>query len=316
MTNNIIFNASEIDQGIKNAKEQEYKKSNNITFSFVYEKNQKEKNQKYFASIKGDNEQYIGILTDNFKKELFGYSLFNNGDEYFGEILKEKKEGFGIYKFKKGENAQNIYIGNFSNDKIMGEGIYINILESEPSIKGKKKSINLIKYNCYIGIFENSKFKKGKIYTFNKDLQRLNIQSEEEEEKVFSIESQNNLILLSKGIMKKGTFCEGIIINFIKDKDKLDIENKFIFKTKDDSNYEFEPLNDEKKEKEIIEEFDNYKKNYEKYNQIVNELVHEILSTIENFKKIFPYSRCFEVEKNFKEFFKEKYYNFLLFKSK
>ena len=139
MTNNIIFNASEIDQGIKSSKEQEYQKNENINFSFIFEKNQKEKNQKYFANIKGDNEQYIGILTDNFKKELFGYSLFNNGDEYFGEILKEKKEGFGIYKFKKGENTQNIYIGNFLNDKIMGEGIYINILESEPSIKGKKK---------------------------------------------------------------------------------------------------------------------------------------------------------------------------------
>ena len=116
--------------------------------------------------------------------------------------------------------------------------------------------------------------------------------------------------------MKKGKFCEGIIINFIKDKDKLDKESKFSFKTKDDSNYEFESLNNEEKEKEIIDEFYNYKENYEKYNKIVNELVHEILSTIENFKKIFPYSRCFEVEKNFKEFFKEKYYNILLFKSK
>ena len=45
-------------------------------------------------------------------KNKFGYILFKEGDEYLGQILKEKKEGFGIYKFNSDNNNEVYRIHN------------------------------------------------------------------------------------------------------------------------------------------------------------------------------------------------------------
>ena len=152
--------------------------NDNITFSLVPEKIQKYHKETYFVDIKNTKEHYIGVLTSDFKKELFGYILFNQGDEYLGQILNEKKNGFGIYIFNGKENkCKDIYIGNFSDNNIKGEGIYIEILNIDDKTK------QLAEYNCDIGIFENGKFKKGKIYTVNNNTEKLEFKDDINAEK-------------------------------------------------------------------------------------------------------------------------------------
>ena len=161
-----------MDQNINNKGKKGIFKDKNkkIIYCFINEKIKKEENQKYFVNIMNNNnnnkEQYVGALTNNLKKDLFGYSLFNQGDEYLGEIHEEKKDGFGIYIYKIKDNnnqdKQDIYIGNFTNNTMNGKGIYINIIEEKDITKGE-----MDKYICYIGTFENGFFKKGKIYFYN-----------------------------------------------------------------------------------------------------------------------------------------------------
>ena len=81
---------------------------------------------KYFVDIKNAQCNYIGILSKNLNKELYGYSLYDNGDEYFGQWNSDSKEGFGIYYFKEKEKDESkiyhIYIGEFQDNKKSGEG--------------------------------------------------------------------------------------------------------------------------------------------------------------------------------------------------
>ena len=37
---------------------------------------------KYMVDIKSDQNRYLGILSKSLRKELYGYSLYDNGDEY------------------------------------------------------------------------------------------------------------------------------------------------------------------------------------------------------------------------------------------
>ena len=286
----ISFDSIEIDQNIKTSKNGRYKINNSI-FTFIKDNIKKQENQKYFVKIKNNNEEYVGALTDNFKKELFGYSLFNQGDEYLGEIHEEKKEGFGIYIFKLKENdKQDIYIGYFKNNMMNGEGIYINIINN---------ITNLEEYICYIGAFENGLFKKGKIYVFKKDFEKLYFQNEENEDNKFCIERKNEIILANKGVIKNDKLNEGImIIASIKDINK--IENIFYFKEKENSQYIFENLDDEKKEKEIVEEFNKYKLNFMEYNKIIKNLVKKIKNETEQFKRNLDYSQ-YVIETNLKK---------------
>ena len=167
-------------------------KNKNIIYCFIDKNIKKEENQKYFVNIMNNNnnkEQYVGALTNNLKKDLFGYSLFNQGDEYLGEIHEEKKDGFGIYIYKikdtNNQDKQDIYIGNFTNNIMNGKGIYINIIEEKNITKGEMN-----KYICYIGTFENGLFKKGKIYFYNPEFEKLYFKNDENEESNFFIEKK------------------------------------------------------------------------------------------------------------------------------
>ena len=311
--NDLKFDSTEIDQGINDNKSKIYKKDEKTTFCFIKETNKKKDNLKYFVNINRDKEQYIGILTDNFKKDLFGYSLLNNGDEYFGEISNEKKDGFGIYIFKMQNNGQqNIYIGHFSNDKIQGEGIYINALKTAKIKINNQDAIELIKYNCYSGQFENDILKTGNFYTYNKedDFEKLFIPNGDD--KAFIVETLKKDISVSKGTMKNGKIINGIMINITKSDDK--IKNKFYFKTRDESKYEFEHLDNPEKENEIIREYEIYKENYSKYNKTAQECVDKIFTLINNYKSNIQFANSFDVESNFKKLMIDKYYNILLIK--
>ena len=278
--------------------------NDNITFSLVPEKIQKYHKETYFVDIKNTKEHYIGVLTSDFKKELFGYILFNQGDEYLGQILNEKKNGFGIYIFNGKENkCKDIYIGNFSDNNIKGEGIYIEILNIDDKTK------QLAEYNCDIGIFENGKFKKGKIYTVNNNIEKLEFKDDIDVEKkksvinekeVVNIEKKDNLYFYSKAILKDNRLNKGDAIHI---KDNGDIENKFSFKLKSDLQYDFKYLNDEKIEKMLLDEFN--KSNFVKYRKIIQDIFNQIEYMIDNMKKTFDYAKGLNMGEDFKEYFSD-----------
>ena len=300
-----IFESSEINENINKNQDKIYRKNNNIIFSYIKESLITEKKEKYIVNIERNNEQYIGILTENFQKESFGYSLFEIGDEYIGEISNNKKHGFGIYKFKLNEkNEENVYIGSFADNIINGVGILINILRKE-EVKNDSDIINfnLIKYKCYIGLFENGQFKTGKIYSVDNNVEKLDFQNDEDKElkekNLFTIEKDNETILISKGLMKEGVLSEGIVINI--NNNNEEVKNKFYFKKQNNSENEFEILNDNTKEKEIIEEFKLL--NFKDYNKTINKIYSELINMILKIKKQFEYAKDNMNKEQFKNIF-------------
>ena len=302
----IVFNKYKLEIALNKNKDQECQINNNIIFSYIPEIVKCKNNEKYFANIKNNNEHYIGVLTANFNKELFGYILINQGDEYLGQILKEKKNGFGIYKFNnKKEKEKDIFIGNFIENNINGEGIYINILNNENS---DNNSSILNKYNCYIGIFENGIFKKGKIYSVDNGFEKLEFKDDEKEENnleekiVVNYERKNDLNLYKKGKNKNKILIEGLAIYF---NDKEEIENKFSFKLNNNLQYDFKYLEDKTKEKELIEEFK--KSNFLKYKITIQDIFTKIGEMIDKMKNDFKYGKNLIIEDNFKKNFDDDY---------
>ena len=301
-SNEISFNKYKLENELNKNKAQEYKINDNAIFSYLPEILKCENNEKYFANIKNSNEHYIGVLTSSFNKELFGYILINQGDEYLGQILKEKKNGFGIYKFNnQNEKERDIFIGNFTDNDINGEGIYLNILDSN-------NSPELNKYNCFIGLFEKGIFKKGKIYTVNNGQEKLEFKDDEKEEThqeekvVINLERNNNINLYKKGINKNKILQEGDAIYF---KDNDEIENKFTFKLNDNLQYDFKYLDDEAKEKQLIEEFK--KSNFLKYKKTIQNIFTNIGEMINNMNNNFKYAKNLIIEDNFKKTFNDDY---------
>ena len=67
---------------------------------------------------------FILQLLQNFSDNIFGFSkgklTLENGDEYEGQLRKDKMDGKGVYTFGNGE----IYKGRFRNNKFHGKGVY------------------------------------------------------------------------------------------------------------------------------------------------------------------------------------------------
>ena len=297
----ISFDKSEIDEQL--SKKEIYQKDENNIFSFIDKSTKKQKDEKYFVHIKRNNEEYLGILTENFKKEKFGYSLLYQGDEYLGEISDEKKNGFGIYLFNE-QNKNDIYIGNFTENKMNGKGIYINILECEKNKDKSKKwdPLILIKYNCYIGMFENGEFKKGKIYIVDKESERLII--ENEENRCFIVEKKDDELYLCDGILKGDKFEKGDVINI---KDDKETEEKFTFKDKNGEKYDFDKIQNENKGKEIYDRFKSL--NFKKYKKSVQDIFSQLKNLVKRIKSTFEYAKF--LENSFRSYF-DKDVNFLI----
>ena len=66
----------------------------------------------------------ILVIIFRFSNNIFGFSIgkltLENGDQYEGELRKDKMDGKGIYTFENGE----IYKGRFRNNKFHGKGVY------------------------------------------------------------------------------------------------------------------------------------------------------------------------------------------------
>ena len=126
---------------------------------------------KYFTQIKTKQFKYIGILSNQLKRDLYGYSFMENDDEYLGEYNNEIRDGFGIYKFRGNEEEQDIYIGEYKNNKKTGNGIYLKVFKV---VKNDFPTENiLINFNCGIGVFQDDFFTKGKIFSVQNDIETL-----------------------------------------------------------------------------------------------------------------------------------------------
>ena len=299
----ISFDNTEIDEQIN--KKKIYKKDENNIFSFIDKSTKKQKDEKYFVHIKRNKEEYIGILTEHFKKEKFGYSLLYQGDEYLGEISDGKKNGFGIYQFNYSNEKKkyDIYIGNFTENKINGKGIYINVLESEKNTNKSKKwdSLILLKYNCYIGLFENGEFKKGKIIIVDKDKEKFIV--ENEDNRCFIVEKKDNEFYACEGVLKGDKFEKGDVINI---KDDKEIEEKFSFKDKNGEEHDFNKIQNKETEKEIYDKFKNI--NFKALKESIQGIVSEIKMMIKRMKSIFEYAII--LDSSFQSYF-DKYINCL-----
>ena len=126
---------------------------------------------KYFAQIKTKQFKYTGILSNQLKRDLYGYSFMENDDEYLGEYKNEIRDGFGIYKFRPNDEEQDIYIGEYKNNKKSGNGIYLKVFKVVEN--DSPAETILINFNCGIGEFQDDTFKNGKIFSVQNDIETL-----------------------------------------------------------------------------------------------------------------------------------------------
>ena len=98
--------------------------------------------------------------------------------------------------------------------------------------------------------------------------------------------------------MKEGLLSEGIVINI---NNNEEVKNKFYFKKQNNSENEFEILNDNTKEKEIIEEFKLL--NFKDYNKTINKIYSELINMILKIKKQFEYAKDNMNKEQFKNIF-------------
>ena len=178
------FNTYEIDQEIFKNKEyvqKSEKSEKKILNKFVFlpglteeeikSKDPKSEFLKYFAKITTKNFEYMGVLTNELRREKYGYSVMENKDVYLGDYKNEIRDGFGIYKFNPNEDEEEIYIGDYKNNKKTGQGIYLKIFKSIK--EDSKGEIILIDYDCGMGDFKDDIFENGKIFTVRDDNETL-----------------------------------------------------------------------------------------------------------------------------------------------
>ena len=268
----------------------------------------KEKNisyPKYFCEISNKSFKYIGILTNELNRDIYGYSIIDNKDEFIGEFKEETRNGFGIYKFKPSEEEQEIYIGEYINNRKEGKGMYIKIKKTIKEDSNGK--LMLINYISGIGNFKNDILEKGIIYIANDGKKniyfgKLNELGEQDDDEALFIEEGNKIF---KGKISRGNMIEGrnIIIN-----DKYEKTKAYYFtKSKNEKNEEFFQFNNNKNEEKDEECINKMKElmeiNYENR-------IQEIFDEINNAFNIFGnYEKAYDVD--FQNDIKNKIRNFL-----
>jgi len=236
---------------------------------------------KYFCTITTKDFDYIGILSNQLKRDKYGYSKMDNGDEFLGEYKNEIRDGFGIYKYfteKDEENIQEIYIGNYTNNKKQGEGMYLKISKS---IKNELNKNNiLINYNIGIGIFEEDIIKYGKIYSSKEGINmlyqgKLNEKGEPEDDDGLIIEEGNKIF---KGKISNGDMIEGrnIVIN-----EKFEKINCYYFRKKENK-YDFDYATKEEIDEDCIKKIKEYP--IQNYGKEIQNIFNEINWAFNKFK--------------------------------
>ena len=264
--NEIKFDVLKIDSSIK--KDSSYKEGENL-FQFCPEyinNNQDEHDlkidiPKYIARIKSPSFEYLGILSKNLKKENYGYNHFDNGDEYFGQWNKDKKEGYGIYFFNEDNSTiiKQIYIGEFKNNIKTGEGIYFKVTKFDEENK-ENNFLPPLDFTLVIGNFLEDNFIKGIIYSIDGGKRKIykgkmNKEGKKSDDNAEIYEDDNKIFY---GIVKENAMIEGRII-IMKDGEK---ENGYYFTRKGTNNLEGE----------IDFDYDKGEKGDDKYIRKLNEL--------------------------------------------
>ena len=282
MSTETAFDTYEIDYRIFKDGEYIQKSENNsainkfkllpgLTHDEIQKKDENSTYDKYFSTISTKNFNYIGVLTNQLKRDKYGYSIMDNKDEYFGEYKEDIREGFGIYKFnfREKDDVQEIYIGNYKNNKKEGEGMYLKIYKSIPNDSNENVLIN---FNSGIGVFENDVLKKGKIYTAKDGINmiyqgKINDKGEPEDDDALVFEEENKIF---RGKISNNDMVEGrnIILN-----EKYEKINAYYFYKKD-SKYDFDYSKKEEVDEECIKKLkENLIINYGKHIQnIYNEI--------------------------------------------
>ena len=220
-SNEIKFDVLKIDNCIK--KDKSYK-DGDIEFQFCSEYNPEDQGEqdpkidfpKYIAKVKSSNFEYLGILSKNLKKENYGYNHFDNGDEYFGQWNKDKKEGYGIYFFKEDDNAdiiKQVYIGEFKNNVKSGEGIYFKVAKFDEE-KKKENLMPPLNFTLVIGNFLDDNFVKGIIFSMDEGKRKIykgkmSKEGEKDDEKAEIYEDDNKIFY---GKVKRNNMEEGRIV--------------------------------------------------------------------------------------------------------
>ena len=236
---------------------------------------------KYFSFITTKNFKYTGILSNNLKRENYGYSLMENDDEFLGEYKSEIRDGFGIYKFHSNEDEQDIYIGEYKNNKKAGKGLYLKI---NKSIKDElTNELILINYNCAMGEFEDDTFKKGKIFSVINDNETLYKGKVNE----IGLPSDENALIVDGldkifiGKLIKGEMIEGRNI-FVNEKWEKTKAYYFSKNNNKDNSYNFDYNKNEEKDNEVIKMAKvNSMKNYK---NIIQKIFKNMNDDFENFQ--------------------------------
>ena len=269
---------SEFNPSINN----KFKLIQGLTQEELEKKEENSEYPKYFSTISTKNFDYIGILSNQLKRDKYGYSKMEkeHSDEYLGEYKNELRDGFGIYKFNSDndENIKEIYIGNYKNNKKEGEGMYLKISKSIK--EGSSVNDILINYNSGIGTFESDIFKNGKIFNCKDGVQilyqgKLNEIGEPEDDDAIIYEEENKIF---RGKISRGDMIEGrnIILN-----EKLEKVNSYYF-TKIDGKYDFDYFKKEEIDEDCIKKL---KENpIQNYGKNIQNIFNEINNAFNKFK--------------------------------
>ena len=253
---------------------------------------------KYFVDIKYEECRYLGVLSNILTKEIYGYNIFQNKDEYFGHWNNSVKEGYGIYYFKENEKEEeekikNIYIGEFKKNKKSGEGLYFKIKNFE---EGEGNEIMPKDFIFSLGIFSNDEFKEGIIYNIEGDKRqiykgKLNEKGEKTDEKAEIYENNNQIF---HGALKNNIMIKGRIIVLKNEENVIKKEEAYYFERKEEnlnSEYiEFDYRKEEEMDDELIKKMQNLFEVYdcEKLKNLYIKVIEirEKLRGPENFKFI------------------------------
>ena len=231
---------------------------------------------KYFCILSTKNFDYIGVLTNHLKRDKYGYSKMENGDEFLGEYKNEIREGFGIYKFNPSSDISEIYIGEYKNNKKEGKGMYLKI--SKIIKDDSTNDFILINYNSGIGTFEEDELKTGRIFTLKDGVGllyqgKLNQLGEPEDDDALIFEEGNKIF---KGKISNGNMIEGrnIFVN-----EKYEKTKAYYFNKKENDEYDFDYNKKEEVDDECIKKIrEGAIKLYEKEIQNIFNIINNIFN--------------------------------------
>jgi len=312
--NELKFDVLKIDSSLK--KEEVYTEGES-KFQYCKEYNEEKGEQdqkidfpKYIANIKSSSFEYLGILSKNLKKENYGYNHFDNGDEYFGQWNKDKKEGYGIYFFKEEESSiiKQMYIGEFKNNVKSGEGIYFNVTKFEG-----EKNEKPIDFTLVIGNFSEDNFIKGIIFSMNEGRRKIykgkmNKEGKKNDENAEIYEDDNKIFY---GKVKENMMMEGRII-IMKDGKK---ETGYYFTKKGnnsiDSDVDFDYDKEEKKDDKYIRKLNELNNIFD--NERIQDLFVNVMKIRENAnaKDNFEYMKQLNYDADVKQELKNQYGKYL-----